>query len=288
MGDKSMSFFQLALQDRYHPTWPVALVDAHFAPEYRICGHEIFPIWTSPRLSEYGVSSRHTSYGPGACSMSWFYQLSLIHLFGFYLAVAFLLSTFLRLRQYGQVLALVGRFRGRWPNLLNLLRQHVTLLLGRGTVIPLLIMLGLLLANSIASNWIWPQARHFHLGDLLQLWPVVPVVGLIGAAMLAFDLWGIFWVSEIDRAGMEKYFDQAEYWLQGWKAPIVRAITLGFVNPRKMVAAEVRSSLESASQMLNYTMWWVSIQAGLRIAFGLSLWGSFALHGPIRRMIGSD
>jgi hypothetical protein len=33
------------------------------------------------------------------------------------------------------------------------------------------------------------------------------------------------------------------------------------------------------SSTLNSTFWWVSAQTGLRIAYGLSLWLTFALAG---------
>ena len=42
---------------------------------------------------------------------------------------------------------------------------------------------------------------------------------------------------------------------------------------------EVRKALIEASKLLNATLWWVSIQVGLRIAYGLALWLSFALRG---------
>jgi len=77
---------------------------------------------------------------------------------------------------------------------------------------------------------------------------------------------------------LEKYFDQAEFWLRSWTAPVVRFFTLGRINPRQMVAVEVRTALVNSSRMLNSTLWWVVIQAGLRVAFGLSLWGSYALE----------
>jgi hypothetical protein len=116
------------------------------------------------------------------------------------------------------------------------------------------------------------------LAQLFSLSWVWPVVLAAGAAMAAFDTWGVVSVSSIDQAEMEKYFDQAEYWLRSWTAPVVRFFTLGRINPRQMVAVEVRSSLVGSSQMLNSTLWWVVTQAGLRIAFGLSLWLSYALE----------
>jgi hypothetical protein len=217
--------------------------------------------------------------------MSWLSDLSPINLFGFYLALVFCVSTLLRLRQYATVVALVYRFPGRWPKLLKLVGQHWTIFLSWGTLVPLAVMLGLLVANTLASQWLWPQAREFKLHDLLAAWPALPVVLGSGLAMLAFDAFGTWQVGEIDREQLEGYFDQAEHWLSTWKAPVVRFFTLGYINPRKMVAVEVRASLESAGKMLNSTFWWVSIQAGLRIAFGLSLWGTYALHGRIMNLI---
>jgi hypothetical protein len=217
--------------------------------------------------------------------MSGLLELRLIPLFSFYLAFIFCLSTVLRVRQYYAILRLVRTFPGRWPNLLKLVRQHGHIFVGWGTVLPLLLMLLLLLVNSLAGWFVWPQAHDFKLADLLEAWPALPAVVLSGSAMLAFDAWGTWNVGEVDRREMEKYFDQAEFWLRSWKAPVVRFFTLGFVNPRKMVAKEVRSALESTSQMLNSTLWWVSIQTGLRIAFGLSLWLSYAWHDWLRALV---
>jgi hypothetical protein len=58
---------------------------------------------------------------------------------------------------------------------------------------------------------------------------------------------------------------------------VVRVVTFGYVNPRQLVAAEVQTALLSAGHLLNSTLWWVSVQTGLRIAYGLSIWLTFAL-----------
>jgi hypothetical protein len=88
---------------------------------------------------------------------------------------------------------------------------------------------------------------------------------------------GTFWIGEVDRELMQKYFDQAEYWLRSWTAPMVSVVTLGYVNPRKVVDVEVRKALVEASRLINLTLWWVSVQTGLRMAFGLTLWLTYAL-----------
>ncbi len=217
--------------------------------------------------------------------MSWLHDLHLIPLFNFYLAVFFLVSTFLRLRQYRTFLVLVRTMPNRWPRLLQLVKQHRNLFLTWGTVLPLAVMLGLILVNWTAGTLVWPKAADFTLGDLFALWPAVPVVLTCGACMVAFDIYGALRIGKVDQAQMEQYFDQAEYWLNSWAAPVVRIFTLGYINPRRMVAVEVRAALVSASRLINYTLWWVSIQTGLRMAYGLSLWGTWALEPWLQRWI---
>jgi hypothetical protein len=94
--------------------------------------------------------------------------------------------------------------------------------------------------------------------------------------MLAVDLYATFTVGEFDRNMMQKYLDQAEYWLRSWSAPVVRVFTLGFVNPRQMVAVEVRKALVEASRLINSTLWWGSAQVSLRVVYGLTLWLTYA------------
>ena len=95
--------------------------------------------------------------------------------------------------------------------------------------------------------------------------------------MLAVDVYFILVVGEVDRPQVEKYLDQAEFWLKSWAAPVVRTVTFGFVNPRKLVAVEVRTALIDASKVLNTNLWWVVLQTALRVGYGLSLWLTYAL-----------
>jgi hypothetical protein len=217
--------------------------------------------------------------------MAWLLELRLIRFFGFYLALMFLLSTMVRLRQYGTILGLVRSMPQRWPNLLGLVKRNSHIFLTWGTVLPLALLLLLFVLNYLASKWLWPQADDFTMAELVPLYPLWPVVLFFGVAMTAFDTWGLVSVTAIDHAEMEKYFDQAEYWLRSWTAPVVHFFTLGRINPRQMVAVEVRSALVSSSRMLNSTLWWVVIQAGLRVAFGLSLWLSYAMEPWLHELL---
>jgi hypothetical protein len=220
--------------------------------------------------------------------MEWLYGLHLIPFFSLYLALVFILSTGMRLQQYRTVLALITRLHYRWPNLTRLVLAHRHIFLTWQNLRPLIALLVLLLVNTLASHFIWPQAKTFTTADLLEVWPVLPVVLATTAGMVAFDVWGIVQVAPLDQAEMEKYFDQAEFWLRGWKAPVVRIFTLGYINPRQMVAKEVGTALEGASVLLNSTLRWFMIQTTLRIACGLSLWGSYALQHPLKQMLGIE
>jgi hypothetical protein len=102
--------------------------------------------------------------------------------------------------------------------------------------------------------------------------------------MIALDTYFLIRVGMINRADVEKYFAQAEHWLSSWQAPAVRVLTLGYINPRLMVHDEVRKALVAASDLINRNLYWVSLQIGLRVAFGLGLWLTWALWpdlGPV-------
>jgi len=208
--------------------------------------------------------------------MSGFWNLNLIHLFDFYLMLALLAGVVQRFERYQAIGRLVLSGPGRWPRLLELIKHHRMIFLTWTTVLPGLLALGLSLAQLIASRRIWPQA-DLTAGQLAAHWLAVAVVAPLGLAMVGVDVYGILVVGAIDRALMEKYFDQAEYWLRSRTAHVVRVFTFGFINPRQMVNVEVRKALLEASRMLNTTLWWVTAQVGLRVGFGLSLWLTWAL-----------
>jgi len=210
--------------------------------------------------------------------MSVILRLDLIHLFNFYLALIFLLSIMLRVRQYASFYRIARAFPDRWPKLLRQITQHRAIFLTFGNLGPALIALALCGLNMLACQQIWPHAQ-LAVGQLFKIWPAVPFVILFGAAMLALDVYATLWVTKINQAEVEKYFDQAEFWLKSWAAPVVRVFTLGRINPRLMVNEEVRKALIDVSRSINSTMWWVAAQTGLRIAYGLSLWLTFAFSG---------
>jgi hypothetical protein len=205
-------------------------------------------------------------------------RLNLLRLFDFYLAVMFLTSTMLRARQYQEVLALVRSFPARWPKLLRVVRQHASIFLTGSTLLPLGLALGLLAANMIACRLVWPTATVTP-ALLQRTYVALPLAVSFGILMLGVDLYCTFTIGTLDRAELQKYFDQAEFWLKPWTAPVVSVFSLGYFDPRRLVSDEVRKALLQVSDMLNVTLWWTIAQVGLRVAFGLTLWLAWAIHG---------
>jgi hypothetical protein len=207
-------------------------------------------------------------------------ELNLIHFFDFYLALVFLVSILLRVRQYRAAWGLLRAMPGRWPKLMKVLGEHKSLFLTRATIGPAVLALGLIAVQILASRFIWPEAgkpeQGLTVSRLLEHAPACVVVALLGVAMVGIDTYATFWVAEIDRTEMEKYFDQAEYWLKSWTAPVVRFFTFGRINPRNMVSVEVRKALENALRDLNSALWWICVQTGVRVAFGLAIWLTYA------------
>lgn len=220
--------------------------------------------------------------------MSWLLRLSLIELFLVYLTLVFLIGTALRIRDYYQALGLVLSVPGRWPRLFQLIKQHHSILLTWRTILPLALSGGLLVAHTVTSEFVWPHAaRDLTVGRLLELWPSLLVVVPAGVFMIGLDIYVYNHLSPFKRAMLEKYFDQAEYWLRSWTAPVVRVFTLGHINPRQMVAKEVRTALEGAGRMMTTALWWVSLQTGARLAFGLALWGAYVAQPWLIWLVGA-
>ncbi len=203
-------------------------------------------------------------------------QINLIRLFDFYLAAMFLLGTLRRLEQYRSLAALVVSAPGRWPKLLQEMKKHRAIFFTWTTLRPAALALSIAVVHMVASHVIWPGA-HLTISSLFQYWYVLPIVALSFVPMLAVDCYFLIRVGRIDREETAKYLDQAEHWLTSWKAPVVRFLTLGYVDPRRMVSAEVQNALTALSDLINRNFYWMSLQMGLRVIFGLVLWGVWAI-----------
>src|SRR5689334_21481574 len=135
--------------------------------------------------------------------MDWLLELRPIRFFSLYLALVFLLGLWRRWQQYRAILALVVRLQSRCPNLARLVLAHRHIFLTWGTFRPLLVVAVLIIANTAASWFIWPSTDRFRVADLLDVWPFLVLVAITGAAMVAFDVYGLVLVTPIDQASAE-------------------------------------------------------------------------------------
>jgi hypothetical protein len=206
-----------------------------------------------------------------------FLRINLIDLLTFYLTAIFILNTLRRLRQYRDVVSMATSMPNRWPRVLKQIKQHWLMFLTWSVLRPAMFALTLIAAQLVCSRVIWPQAQLTG-RDLLDEGWMVPVVSVAGVIMLAVDLYFLIRIGALDRKETEQYLDEAEHWLTSWKAPAIRIFTLGFINPRKMVDAEVRKALEESKGLLRRNLWWLTFQTALRILFGLTLWITWAIH----------
>jgi hypothetical protein len=205
---------------------------------------------------------------------------NLIHFLDFYFAFIFLASTWRRLGQYQSVAQIVLAGPSRWPHLLKLVSEYRTIFWTWSMILPALLTLGLWIAQILTSRLIFPDAgakeHALTVERLLAHWPALFLVLPFGVAMFGFDLYSLYVVGWFDRMELEKHFDEAEYWLRSRTAHVVRVVSFGFINPRRMVAAEVEKALVEVGDMLNFNLWWVAIQMSLRFAFALALWLTWA------------
>ncbi|HVL11974.1 MAG TPA: hypothetical protein VM529_05410 [Gemmata sp.] len=203
--------------------------------------------------------------------------LNLIRLFDFYVALLFLISLLRRWTVYWDAIRLVFRVRGRWPKLMSALAEHKSLLLNWAFFRPAILALVVMLIQFAFSRLIYPRAVLTG-PQLREEWWLVPIILVPLVPMLAVDLYFIIRVGRFDHDETVKYLDQAETWL-GWRGPLVRVVTLGIVNPRKMVDEEVQKSLAQMHSTFASSMWWVIVQMSLRLAFAVTLWTIWAVHG---------
>lgn len=200
--------------------------------------------------------------------------VNLIRVFDFYLTLMFVISLVRRWGVYWNALRLVIAVRGRWPRLLGRLAEQRDLLLNWEVFRPAALALGLTAVQMVCSRAIWPHADLT--GDQLrESWAWFAGVCVALVPMLAVDIYFVACVGRFDHTETVKYLDQAETWL-GWRAPLVRVVTLGLVDPRRIVDAEVAKGMADLGASARSSLWWVSAQIGCRVAFGLTLWLAWA------------
>ena len=207
-------------------------------------------------------------------------SLNLIRVFDFYVTLMFVISLVRRWDVYVNAIRILISVRGRWPKLISRLAEHRSLILNYSFFRPAFLAMGLTIVQLVASRIIFPQAMLT--GEQLQAeWWWVPLILLPMVPMIAVDVYFVVRVGKFDHDETVKYFDQAETWLGFLEKArsSARHATLGIVNPCKsMVDEEVKKNLTEYQSTLRASLWWVSVQIGLRLTFGLTLWCVWAIH----------
>src|SRR5262245_63221059 len=107
--------------------------------------------------------------------MDWLYSLKLIRLFDFYLAMAFVLSTVVRIRQYRTILQVVRAVPSRWPRLFALVREYRHLFVTWGTILPMVATLALWVGHTLFRRMLlFLTFADLTAGRLLELLAAAP------------------------------------------------------------------------------------------------------------------
>lgn len=164
----------------------------------------------------------------------------------------------------------------RWPKLMRLLNDHRGILLNRATLAPTILAFVLMAIQVTMSRLVLPDAAVTG-NDLGEHWPFAIALLAAVVPMLAVDGYFLVRVGTLNDAETMKYLDRAESWLASWKVTLIRAVTFGRINPRKMVEDEVRKALEELRKLMTRNFYWLALQYALRVGFGVTLWGTWAL-----------
>lgn len=197
---------------------------------------------------------------------------NLIRIFDFYLAAMFVLSLSRRYAVYWDTVNLVLRLRARYPKLVAKLNAHRGVFLSADVLRPVAVAFALMLTQMLISRVLYPSAT-ITVGGVAGVWWRVAALACSILPMVAVDTYFLVRVARFDRVAAEEYLTLAEHWLNSWKAPAVRAVTLGYIDPRRIVDSEVQKGLTQLSLTAGRTAWWISLQVACRAACGLTIWG---------------
>jgi hypothetical protein len=203
-------------------------------------------------------------------------NLDLIDGFGYYLILTFAVGTVLRARNYRAMMGIVYTSGERWPKLRAVIASHRSIFLRWPTALPLAVTFLLASANAIAAHFVWPSAQVTP-SDLWAHRSALAVTAITAGLMVILDCKAVFDFVRLDRASLEGVLDRAEGWLGSWKSPVVRVLTFGLIHPRRIVGEQVRIALVDVCLAANGALWEMSLQIGVRFAFGLALWVTWAV-----------
>ena len=204
--------------------------------------------------------------------------MNLLRLFEFYLFAMFFIGMVRRAGLYRSIVRLTVGLIRRYQKLLDVLREEGRLLLTWSAGLPLALTLLLWAIQAFLTRVKFPD-QPLPATELTGRWWFLPALTLPALGMLFVDGYFLIRIGNIDVAQAEKYFGRAESWLGTWKASAVKAVTLGYVDPQRIVQSEVKKALTAGQQLIHTLLWWTVVQTGMRVAVGTALWIIWAV-GP--------
>lgn len=204
-----------------------------------------------------------------------FQTLNLIALFDFYLAAMFVLSLYRRRSVYLDALRIAFSTLGKRKKLLGVVAEHKRSLISGDVLRPMFVAFAVMLIQFMLSKLVFPQAK-LRVSEIEDPWWQAALIVTAFVPMFTVDVYFLIRVGRFSHGATADYLDYAERWL-GKRGSAVRVITLGIVNPRKIVGVRVRDNLKELGATVSWSMWWVTVQVVLRTAFGLAIWLLWAL-----------
>src|SRR5947208_1937526 len=122
--------------------------------------------------------------------MEQLWNLNLIHFLDFYLMFFFVVSTIRYFGLYWAICSIAWSVPGRWPKLLELIREHSTIFIHWGTMLPFVLALVLSLVQVLASRVVWSYA-NLSAGDLAAHWLFLLLIVPVTLAMIAVDVFSM-------------------------------------------------------------------------------------------------
>lgn len=181
----------------------------------------------------------------------------------------YLLGTFVlglvQLRHHVALYRFVRKSPARWPQLYQIVRDHLRLLITWPTVLTVGLMSLLWVAHTAFRRLLYPSAQVSFETLRAEPWLLVAAV-LFGAIMFALDLGALVRASSFRPPQRTWLLDLTEAALKAEVLPV-----------RWFVAWRVRQGVLGSLPVVQHWVWKRSAEIGARLAFGTTLWLAWAL-----------
>lgn len=191
---------------------------------------------------------------------------NLIHVYEYYLLATFLLGA-LQIRTYLALIRFAMSVPGRWPELYQILRANIGVLLTWPVAVIGVFTTGLWALHVFLRRLIWPQA-HVTWTQLSAdtLW--LAITAFFGLTMLFLDGWALLRVARFKPPRMQWILTATDFGLRSSKIGTPLRILVGWHLQRKLV--------KRLPMLVQWTLRRTA-EVSARLAFGLCLWGGWAV-----------